>query len=59
MTLKRQIMMRAAERHEDEAPANPLRHLEPQGIAVKGLGAIQVRDLQVHVADRGHVPPTP
>jgi hypothetical protein len=49
------MMVRLAERHEHEASADALGHLEPERIAIEVLGAIQIRDLQVNVSYLGHV----
>src|SRR5215216_3308202 len=54
MPLQGQVMVRAAGGHEHEAPAHALRDLQAQGVAIEGLGPIEVRDLQVHVPNRGH-----
>jgi hypothetical protein len=53
--LKRQMVVRCAERHEDEARADSFGHLEPEGAPVELLGAIEVGDLEVHMADDGQL----
>ena len=48
-------MMITTSGKESGLPAKPLSDLESEAFAIKGDGSVQIRDFEMHVADRNAV----
>lgn len=53
--VKTNVMMITTSGKESGLPAKPLSDLESEAFAIKGDGSVQIRDFEMHVADRNAV----